>query len=155
MVAHYSRQPHMMLMIVCMFSLACGIMSSENYENWSWFLEMLNTIVGVKKVVIISDKHPALLWSVPEIFGVENHAYCYQHLKENFRIVVTKHNTRGNKGKECALQWLDSIAYAHRGEDYEANLSKLRNYNEVLAKWVEENSPKHWAMSKFPQKKMG
>ena len=22
------------------------------------------------------------------------HAYCYQHLKKNFNIIVTKHNTR-------------------------------------------------------------
>ena len=90
--------------------------------------------------------------SVPEIFEVENHAYCYRYLKENFSTIVTKHNTRGNKGKEDALQWLDSIAYARRGEDYDANLFDLRNYNEVLAKWVEENSHEHWAMSKFPKK---
>ena len=118
-------------------------MSSENYEDWSWFFAKLKKIFGDKDVVIISDRHPALLWSVPEIFGAENHAYCYRHFKENFSTVVTKHNTRGNKGKECALQWLDSIAYASRGEDYDANLSELGNYNEVLAKWVEENSPKH------------
>ena len=43
----------------CMFPLACGIMSSENYEDWSWFLEKLKTIVGEKKVVIISDRHLA------------------------------------------------------------------------------------------------
>ena len=87
----------------CMFPLACGIMSLENFEDCSWFLEKLKTIVRDKEV-IISYKHPALLQSVPEIFGVENYAYCYWHLKENFSIVFTKHNTRGNKGKECALQ---------------------------------------------------
>ena len=84
---------------------------------------------------------------------LKNHAYCYRHLNENFSTIVTKHNTRGNKGKECALQWLTSIAYVHRGEDYDANLSKLRNYNEFLAKLVEENSLEHWAMSKFPKKR--
>ena len=73
-------------------------------------------------------------------------------MKENFNIVVTKHNTRGNKGKECSFQWLNGIAYASRGEDYDANLFELRNYNDVLAKWVEENSLRHWAMSKFPKK---
>ena len=72
--------------------------------------------------------------SVPEIFGAENHAYCYRHLKENFNTVVTKHNTRGNKGKESTLQWLDGIAYARRDEDYDANLFEVGNYDEVLAK---------------------
>ena len=87
-----------------MFPLACGIMSSKNYEDWSWFLEKLKTIVGEKEVVIISYRHYALLRSVPEIFGAENHAYCYRHLKENFSTIVTKHNTKGNKGKESTLQ---------------------------------------------------
>ena len=41
----------------------------------------------------------------------------------------------------------------HMNEDYDANLSELRTYNEALAKWVEENSLEHWAMSKFTQKK--
>ena len=40
-----------------------------------------------------------------------------------------------------------------RNEDYDANLSELQTYNESLAKWVEENSPKHWAMSKFTKKR--
>lgn len=39
-----------------------------------------------KEVIIISGRHPALLRSVPEVFGVENHAYCYHHLKENFKV---------------------------------------------------------------------
>ena len=98
------------------------------------FLDKLKTIVREKGVVIISDRHPALLGSVLEIFRAKNHAYYYRHLKENFSTIVTKHNARGNKGKECALQWLDSIAYARKGEDYDANLSELRNYHEVLAK---------------------
>ncbi|RVX19034.1 hypothetical protein CK203_007171 [Vitis vinifera] len=94
-----------------MFPLAFGVMSSKNYEDWLWFLEKLKIVVGNKEVIIISDRHPALLRSVPEVFGIENHAYCYRHLKENFSSFLSKHNTRGNKGKENALQFLDSIAY--------------------------------------------
>ena len=104
-------------------------------------------------MVILSDRHPFLLRSVPEVFGTENHAYYYRHLKENFSTLLNRHNTKGIKGKEGALQWLDSIAYTRRDEDYYANLSELRNYNEALAKWVEENAPGHWAMSKFPEQR--
>ena len=121
------------------FPLAFGVMSLENYEDWLWFLENLKVVVGNKEVVIISYRHPALLSSVLEIFGVGNHAYCYQHLKENFSTFLNWHNTKGNyECQEDALQWLDNIAYAQRDEDeyYDANLFKLRNYNEALAKWV-------------------
>ncbi|RVW89140.1 hypothetical protein CK203_040273 [Vitis vinifera] len=81
-----------------MFPLAFGVMSSENYEDWLWFLEKLKIVVGNKEVIIISDRHPALLRSVPEMFGIENHAYCYRHLKENFSSFLSKHNTRGTRG---------------------------------------------------------
>ena len=53
-----------------MFPLAFEIMSLENYEYCSWFLVNLKTIVGENEVVIISNIHPALLRSVPKIFGV-------------------------------------------------------------------------------------
>ncbi|RVX02317.1 hypothetical protein CK203_028450 [Vitis vinifera] len=49
-----------------MFPLAFEVMSSENYEDWLWFLEKLKIVVGNKEVIIISDRHPALLRSVPE-----------------------------------------------------------------------------------------
>ena len=60
-------------------------------------------MVGSREVVIISDKHPAISRSIFEIFGAENHAYCYRHLKENFSAFLTRHNTRGNKGKKMHL----------------------------------------------------
>ena len=76
-----------------MFPLAFRVMSLENYEDWLWFLEKLKIVMGNKKVIIISDRHPALIRSVLEVFGLENHAYCYHHLKENFKSFLSKHNT--------------------------------------------------------------
>ena len=80
-----------------MFPLACGVMSFENYNDWSWCLQNLKKVIREKEVVIILDRHLSLLRSVLEIFGVENHAYCYRHLKENFSSYFKKHNTKGNK----------------------------------------------------------
>ena len=126
-----------------MFPLAFSVMSSENYEDWSWFLQNLKKVVAEKEVVIISDRHPALLRSVPEVFGLENHAYCYRHLKENFSTFVSKQITKGNKGKENALQFLNSIAYARLEHDYNVSMYELRKYNDALATWVEDNSLEH------------
>ena len=84
-------------------------------------------------MVILSDRHPGLLRSLLELFGEENHAYCYRHLKENFSSFSNKSNTRRNKGKENALQWLDKIAYARLEIAYNAHLNELRMYNDSLA----------------------
>ncbi|RVW46369.1 hypothetical protein CK203_081724 [Vitis vinifera] len=63
-----------------MFPLAYGLFSSENYEDWLWFLEKLKMVI------------------------------------------------------DC---------------DYEVAMDSLRTFNHDLAKWVEENNPQHWAISKF------
>ena len=105
-----------------------------------------------KEVVIILDRHQAILHSVSQLFGVENHAYCYCHVKENFSRYVTKHSMKGKKCKVDALLLLDSVVYARLDDDYVVAMEKLKTYNSDLAKWVEENSPKHWAMTKFAKK---
>ena len=116
-------------------------------------MQNLKKVVGNKEVVIILDRHPFFLRSVSEVFGVENHAYCYRHLQENFSSFLSKHNTRGSKGKENALQFLDSIAYARFAHDCNVSMFELRKYNDTLATWVEENALEHWAMSKFPKQR--
>ena len=52
-----------------MFPSAFGVMSPENYEDWSWFLQNLNKILKDKKVMIILNRHPGLLHSILQIFG--------------------------------------------------------------------------------------
>ena len=126
-----------------MFPLALGVVSSENYEDWYWFLEKLKGILDGKKIVIICDRYQGILHSISELFETGNHAYCYQHVKENFSSFLNKQNIRGKKGKEYALLLLDSIAYARLEIDYNEAIEKLVRFNDNLEKWVEENNPKH------------
>ncbi|KAL6328718.1 hypothetical protein AAG906_003404 [Vitis piasezkii] len=93
-----------------------------------------------------------ILHIVFELFGIGNHAYCYRYVKENFSNFLNKQNTRGKKGKEDVLLLLDSIAYARLDIDYNEAFQKLVRFNDNLAKWVAENNPEHWAMSKFLKK---
>ena len=127
-------------------------LGSYNYDDWSWFLQNLKKVIGEKEVVIISDRHPGLLHRVSKIFRAENHGHCYRHLKENFSSYFNKHNTKGNKGKENALEWLDKIGYARVETDYNYHMFELRKYNKSLVAWIEQNEPEHRAMSKFLKK---
>ncbi|RVW58947.1 hypothetical protein CK203_107670 [Vitis vinifera] len=136
-----------------MFPLALGVVSSENYEDWYWFLDKLKGVLDGKEVVIISDRHQGILRSVSELFGTGNHAYCYRHVKENFSSFFNKQTIRGKKGKEDVLLLLDNIAYARLEIDYNEAFEKLVRFNENLTKWVAENNPEHWAMSKFLKKR--
>ena len=49
------------------------------------------------------------------------------------------------------LLLLDSVVYARLDDDYVVAMEKLKTYSD-LAKWVEENSLKHWAMTEFAKK---
>nr|CAN61574.1 hypothetical protein VITISV_023349 [Vitis vinifera] len=134
-----------------MFLLAFGVVSSENYEDWYWFLEKLKGVLDGKEIIF--DRHQGILRSVSELFGIGNHAYCYRHVKENFSSFLNKQNIRGKKGKEGALLLLDSIAYARLEIDYNEVFEKLVRFNDNLGKWVAKNNPEHWAMSKFLKKR--
>ena len=68
-----------------MLPIAFGVVSSKNYEDWLWFLQKLKGILQDKEVVIISYRHQVILCSVSQLFGVKNRAYCYRHVKENFK----------------------------------------------------------------------
>ena len=132
-----------------MFPLAYAIVSLENYYNWFWFLHRLKQLVGEMEVVIISGRHHAIIRSVAEVFGVENHAYCYRHLKEDFSHQLMM----GREGKDNALKLLDAVAYARLEIRYNSAMENLRRFDANLAKWVEDNNPEHWVMSKFPKKR--
>ena len=68
--------------------------------------------------VIILGRHPSILLSIPEIFGVDNHACGYHNLNENFISFYSKQSTRGSKRKDNALQWLDKIVYVRVDIEY-------------------------------------
>ena len=136
-----------------MFPLALGVVSSENYKDWSWFLEKLKGALNGKEVVVISNRHQGILHSVFEFFGIENHAYCYRRVKEKISSFLNRQNIRGKKGKEDVLLLLDNIVYARLDVDYNEAFEKLVHFNDNLAKWVAENNPEHWAMSKFLKKR--
>ena len=72
--------------------------------------------------------------SVFKLFGIENHAYCYRHVKENFSSFFNKQTIRGKKGKKDVLLLLDSIAYARLDIDYNEAFEKLVRFNDNLEK---------------------
>ena len=94
--------------------------------------------------MIISDTHQGILHSVSELFGTENHAYCYYHLKENFTSCFNRQNIRGKKRKEDAWALLDVIVFAIFEVDYNDAFEKLVQFNEDLEKWAMFKFPKKW-----------
>ncbi|XP_058185766.1 uncharacterized protein LOC131302991 [Rhododendron vialii] len=107
-----------------LYPLAYAIVSSENYEDWLWFLHNLKEIVAEKQVVLVTDHNPGLLRAVRELFGEECNAWYVRHVKEIFSKFATGKGMKGNP-KKTTLHFFTKIAYACDERLYGVYLTKL------------------------------
>ncbi|KAF7132753.1 hypothetical protein RHSIM_Rhsim09G0064100 [Rhododendron simsii] len=132
-----------------LFPLAYVIVSSENYEDWLWFMQNLKEIITGKQIVLVTDRNVSLLRTVMELFGEECNAWCVRHVKKNFSKFANSRGMRGNP-KKTTLDLFTKIAYARDHLLYGVYLTKLFTLKPKLAKWVDENGPQHWSNALFP-----
>jgi len=91
---------------------------SENNDDWLWFLAMLHGCLGGLKLVTMSDRHKALVYAVPRVFGLENHSYYTVHVRENFLGYVGKRGIRRNASKDLVKEMFNQMAYALTSTQY-------------------------------------
>ncbi|XP_026438694.1 uncharacterized protein LOC113337208 [Papaver somniferum] len=65
---------------------AFGLVSSENKDNWFWFLENIKQVVDGRQIVFLSGRHEGLLQGIPRVFPDSYHSYCFYHIKCNLPI---------------------------------------------------------------------
>ncbi|XP_047269181.1 uncharacterized protein LOC107857343 [Capsicum annuum] len=66
------------------FSLAYGILDSENYVTWSWFFEQLKEAQGIKlNMCVVSDRNEIIIRAVSTVYGGVVQYACIWHLWEN------------------------------------------------------------------------
>ncbi|GFZ20795.1 hypothetical protein Acr_28g0015000 [Actinidia rufa] len=134
-----------------MYPLAYAVLTSEEEEDWLWFLQHLKLVVQDREVVIVSDRSAVIQPGVEKTFGVDNHSRCYRHVQETFnKFIDTNHGFKlKSQGKETARQYLNDIAYARTIEAYNKALSRMCTFHEELYKWVIASGPEHWSNALF------
>ena len=111
--------------------LAVAIVSTENENNWSWFLGFIKQKIVKSPAFIISDREKGLINAV-RLFENVHHAYCFRHVLENFQLRfknkvlkekawgLAKSSTKDEFDKvenhmrsinPDAIDWLKSIGY--------------------------------------------
>ena len=85
--------------MTCLPCVIFVVVDSENEENWDWFARKLRGCieqniaeVGWGGYTFFSDRNPALVKAIREMFPDSNHSICLRHLVDNFKVQVTKHN---------------------------------------------------------------
>lgn len=128
-----------------MYPIAFGIVSSENTENWVWFLEKLRDKVLCGRIVtFISDRGTGILNAVPHVFPGYPHSYCYFHMKGN--IPVSKNDRR----HKAAVNMFKYAYYALTEQGYKNAKKSMEIYNlKKMIKWMEGIPLENWATHKF------
>ncbi|XP_059658654.1 uncharacterized protein LOC132304976 [Cornus florida] len=111
-----------------LWPLAYAVVSSENDDDWHWFLSKVKEILDGRIVTILTDRHPSLISCIRDIFGSQYHSWCLRHLTANFSTSILGRQSLGLRasGKEHAKKLLDKIAYARTVDEYENALAAMR-----------------------------
>ncbi|XP_058211592.1 uncharacterized protein LOC131323766 [Rhododendron vialii] len=132
-----------------LYPLAYAIVSSENDEDWLWFLVNLKEVLGGCQVVLVIDRNISLLNGIIKVFC---NAWCLRHLKENFSKFASSKGLKAER-RNMALKVVNDLAYARTEDSFKYHLAKLYGISPDLSKWVEDNNPKHWSNAFFPYKR--
>jgi len=124
-----------------LFDVAYAIVSSENNEDWEWFLSNVEECLGGLQPVVMSDRNNALLYTVPKVFGIECYIYCVRHIRENFVTVAAKYGYRKEATKDLLKEILNRVTHAASEAEYGLTMDELRKFKRESVVWVEGNEP--------------
>ncbi|GJT78122.1 transposase, MuDR, plant [Tanacetum coccineum] len=75
------------------YPIAWVVVSVENKDNWSWFMELLINDLGLvsgKGLTIISDQHKGIIEAAKQVMPLAEHRQCVRHIYANFRKKYTR-----------------------------------------------------------------
>jgi len=110
-----------------------AIVSSENNEDWVWFLTNVRECLGGMQPIVMSDRNNALLHAMPKVFGIDCHTYCVRHIRENFAKAAGKYGYRKEATKDLLKEMLNRVAYAASEVEYGLAMDQMRKFRRELA----------------------
>ena len=68
------------------YPLAFAVQDGENLASWTWFFEMLKSVIpDSSELVFMSDKNQSLIYAITNVFPQAHHDHCLWHLKKNVK----------------------------------------------------------------------
>ncbi|XP_039135796.1 uncharacterized protein LOC120273231 [Dioscorea cayenensis subsp. rotundata] len=72
----------------CIYPIAWAVVSKENKENWTWFLQILAQDLMINNShqwAFMTDRQKGLIPAIAELFPMCEHRYCVRHIHTNFK----------------------------------------------------------------------
>ncbi|KAJ9552716.1 hypothetical protein OSB04_016761 [Centaurea solstitialis] len=124
-----------------MFSVAYGVLESENTKSWTWFLESLKKAIGTPHgLVISSDMQKGLEVAITQVYPNVEHRECMRHLYSNF-----KKHFRG----DFFMLKLWGAANTYNVSKHDRLLNEIASVRGEAIAYLNENHKKIWSRSKF------
>ncbi|XP_026416479.1 uncharacterized protein LOC113311905 [Papaver somniferum] len=127
------------------YPFAFAIVSSENKDNWFWFLENLQKLVDGRPIVFLSDRGEGLLQGIPKYFPNSHHSYCFYHIKCNLPI------GSGDANSKPVLDLFYKVSYSYTPANFE---EALRGTHAIgcghVANYIRTIPKEKWANVFFP-----
>ena len=68
------------------YPLAFAVLDGENHASWTWFFEMLKSIIpDSSELVFMTDRNQSLILAIRKVFSQARHGHCLWYLKENVK----------------------------------------------------------------------
>lgn len=132
--------------------MAIAIVSCEDINNWSWFLEQLKIMLEEDRaLVFISDRHYGLITGVRRIFPTSSHSTCVYHMRKNLEAKLGGHRKRN-----WLVKLFLSCAEASSIHEFRNLMNLLRdNGGAIISDFLRDAPYEHWSNMFFPGKRYG
>ncbi|XP_026410997.1 uncharacterized protein LOC113306254 [Papaver somniferum] len=127
------------------YPFAFALVSTENKDNWFWFLENLKQVVDDRQIVFLSDRGEGLLQGIPIFFPNSYHNYFFYHIKCNLPI------GSGDANSNSFIDLFYKAAYSYTTTNFE---EALRGMHAIecghVANYIRTIPKKKWENAFFP-----
>jgi len=128
------------------YPLAFAVLDGENNASWTWFFEMLKTVIpDSSEIVFMSDRNQSLITAVANVYPQSHHGHCIWHLAQNVR------NHACNTIKAVVPWRFMELARYYIVPEFEAAYASFKVRYPSACKYLEENTNRAtWARVYFP-----
>ena len=129
------------------YPLAFAVLDGENLASWTWFFEMLKSVIpDSSELVFMSERNQSLIFAIGNVFPQAHHGHCLWHLKEK----VKWHACNVNKNI-VGHRFMELGRYCTVG-DFNSSYGSFKNIYPAVYKYVKEHTEKDkWTRVFFPR----
>ncbi|XP_056854384.1 protein FAR-RED ELONGATED HYPOCOTYL 3-like [Raphanus sativus] len=129
------------------YPLAFAVLDSENLTSWTWFFEMLKSVIpDSSELVFMSERNQSLIFAIGSVFPEAHHGHCLWHLKEKVKWHA------GNVNKVIVGHKFMELGRYYTVDDFNSAYDSFEKRYPAVYKYVQEHTEKDkWARVFLPR----